>query len=151
MSNGPLRAMKTLTAGEGRTRVELFIYRSGASLLAVVCGEGHHLGAATLAQWKSPDPIHVQSLHGKGHKDHHLTDLLAPELARCSQRDCLCTGGIHLDDITSEEIQAILDNANQLVQRLRSMSESARGQPQSEAAHLTPEPPPKPSSEKKIT
>jgi len=109
---------KEHSEGEGRTVVRLRWGNAGSDLVLWFSGAGEHVGAVALGDFDARSGrAYVQCLSAPGHRD----DLIAREMALSASRRLrgrvLAFGGIHLEDITSEERAAILANAEKLLAR----------------------------------
>lgn len=109
-----MQRIQTVHAGRGRTRVWGELYEVGPDLLLLIGGEGLHIGAASLAERRSGEPLAARGISAAGHKEPELTDRLCVRLAEATGRRTLAVAGIHLDGITREEIDAIRANVEEL-------------------------------------
>lgn len=109
-----MKRIKKISAGNGRTRVEVEIFEVGSDLLAIIGGEGSHIGAATLAE-RVLDGIHSSTMCAPGHREAELTRQFSDAVASATGRRTLTIAGIHLDRITGSEIEAIRRNTRELV------------------------------------
>jgi hypothetical protein len=113
-----MQLIHAASAGRGRTRVRVELYRVGADLLAVLDGEGAHIGAATLAEAVSGETDHVATACARGHREAELTEYVSRTLSTATGRRTLTVAGIHLDRITKAEIEEIRANVRQVVRLL---------------------------------
>lgn len=88
-------------------------------------GDRPHIGCVVLA---SPRPSLRDSgavsatssvLNVVGHQDEHICRLLAEAAAKKMNAVAVCTGGFHVDGITEEQIQELMDCVNKLAEELR--------------------------------
>lgn len=83
-------------------------------------GEKPHIGTVVLAQPRSSlcndGRMSATSsiLNIAGHKDEFVCRKLAEKAAAELQTNVVCTGGIHVDNITSEQIQRVMDSIGHL-------------------------------------
>ena len=102
--------------GEGRTRVSMSVNRIGEDLIVCLFNEAGHIGAAAVADYSEKEnraSVSVITLSG------HMEDALASDAARrlceAGRRPVCVIAGIHLDDITKEEITEIVRNCEKLI------------------------------------
>lgn len=78
-------------------------------------GERPHIGCVVLAVPRpslgNPDAISATSsvLNVTGHKDEGICRQLAEAVAKRKNTVTVCTGGFHVDGITTEQIQELMD------------------------------------------
>lgn len=83
--------------------------------LHVSGGERPHIGCVVLAVPRpslcNPDAISATSsvLNVTGHKDEYICRQLAEAVAKRKNTVTVCTGGFHMDGITTEQIQELMD------------------------------------------
>jgi hypothetical protein len=123
-----MKHFKTVSAGRGRTRVRAELYRVGPDVLAVLGGEGAHVGAASLAEAVPGEGDHVTTIRARGHREAELTEYFSQALCSATGRRVVTIAGIHLDHISKAEIETIRANVVQLV-RLLDLDESAGAGP----------------------
>ena len=56
-----------------------------------------------------------------GHKDEYLCRKVAEQLCTAHGVTVVCTGGVHLDDITKEQIHEITEAIDEMTAALRSI------------------------------
>lgn len=98
-------------------------YRIGEEYcIHVSGGERPHIGCVVLAMPRpslcNPDVISATSsvLNVTGHKDEYLCRQLAENVAKRKNAVTVCTGGFHMDGITTEQIQELMDYIDQLTE-----------------------------------
>lgn len=110
--------MKPLVIGEGRTTLRYEIQRRGRDISVHIDGGASHLGSVSMAEGEA-----LQTLSFPGHEESRLTEPLAKKLAAVFPCRIIVSGGVHLDDITKEEIRRILQQneaaASELIIRLQ--------------------------------
>ena len=106
-----------VAGGEGRLRVEaLAVLVGGDLVVAIWGGTAPHVGAVALAQPRpSLDDPRVTLL---GHKDDVVAREAADRLAAASGRTAVVTAGLHVDDATVADRQALVANARACVGQL---------------------------------
>lgn len=99
--------------------IELEVRRLGPDLLAVLHSGAEHVGCVVLALPRPSlaDPQRTSCtssvLNRTGHKDEILCRMVAERLCICFETAVVCTGGIHFDEITEQQLR-----------QLRALSES---------------------------
>jgi hypothetical protein len=108
-----------LSEGTGRTKVSLSAQLIGSDLVVYIFNEGGHLGAVALADYSyEENRASTSVLTRLGHKDDAVAYDAAYRLCKRLRKPVCAIAGIHLDNITSEEIAAIIRNCNKLVDKL---------------------------------
>ena len=101
-----------ISAGKGRYTVRLESYDIGKDILIVITGgEEEHIGSATLIEAKG----HLQTMIKKGHQDHVVSEKMANIIYDTIEKDLLVVCGIHIDEASKEEIDILVDNAQECV------------------------------------
>ncbi len=108
-----------LTKGEGRARVNVTVNSMGSDLVVRIYNQNAHIGAVAIGDYDHEhERASVSVITRLGHKD----DALAREAARLlskSTRSPVCViAGVHLDNITTEEIDAILANSRTVIDEI---------------------------------
>lgn len=85
-------------------------------------GERPHIGCVVLAMprpsLRNPDVTSATSsvLNVTGHKDEYICRQFAETIAKRTNTVTVCTGGFHMDGITAEQIQELMDCIERLVE-----------------------------------
>lgn len=110
--NPPAGLPQHVAVGEGRTAVSLDLIFQGPDLLLTVTGGRAHVGATAVCAPPTADhPDPAPQIEAVGpHKEGPLAGDCARRLAAAAGRTCAVVAGVHQDDITSEEIAAVLAN-----------------------------------------
>lgn len=88
--------------GEGRTSLQIRAQDTGDGVVVTVTGDlGPHVGAVACAP-----PLSVTTF--QGHRDGELSGPIAARLAGLMHRPVVVVAGVHVDDITREEIDGVL-------------------------------------------
>ena len=104
--------------GEGRSVVRLRWEAVGPDLVLWFSGAGEHVGAVALGDFDARSGrAYVQCLSAPGHRDDLVARQMALEASRRLRGRVVAFGGIHLDDITSEERALVVANAERLLAR----------------------------------
>ena len=113
------RPVPPLRVGSNRAGVNLELIRQGRDFLLLVTGGTAHVGA--VAVWdsgKMRGPASVSEM--SGHREGRLALDCAEILGRASGRTVVAVVGIHQDDATRQEIEAIVANVRLGVRELAS-------------------------------
>jgi len=106
-----------ITKGEGRTRLSLSVQDFGGDLVVLICNENAHIGAVAVGEYDHTEKRASTSVITRlGHKDDAIAQKAAYLISRQTKRPSCVIAGVHLDDITEEEIRQFLANANSLVE-----------------------------------
>jgi hypothetical protein len=108
-----------LSEGTGRAKVSLSARWIGADLILCLFNEGGHLGAVAVADFsREENRASTSVLTRLGHKDDAVARNAAYKLCKRLRKPVCAIAGIHLDNITGEEIAVIMGNCDKLVDRL---------------------------------
>jgi hypothetical protein len=104
-------AEQELTRGEGRVRVNVAVDSLGSDLVVRIYNKNAHIGAVAIADYDyEHERASVSVITRLGHKDDALAGEAAYLLSKSIRRPVCVIAGVHLDDITREEIDEILAN-----------------------------------------
>ena len=102
--------------GEERTRVGMSVNRIGKDLIVCLFNDAGHIGAAAVADYaEKEDRASVSVITRLGHMEDALASDAARRLCKATRRPVCVIAGIHLDNITKEEIAKILENCEKLL------------------------------------
>ncbi|MFC1906891.1 hypothetical protein ACFLW8_02240 [Chloroflexota bacterium] len=102
--------------GRGRTRVSLWADYMGNDLVVCIYNEGAHLGAVAVAEYDFKEERACSSVITRlGHRDDEVAKKQAHIIARQTKKPVCVIAGIHLDDITQEEIVKILAEVDRMI------------------------------------
>jgi gallate decarboxylase subunit D len=106
----------SLTWGKGRTRLKLTASHLGDDLVVCIFNVNAHIGAVSLSEW---DSVHLRAstslITRLGHKDDSVAQAAAYKICKTLQRPVCVIAGIHLDDITPQEIKEFGVNSASIV------------------------------------
>ena len=106
-----------LAKGQGRTKVNLSTHYMGDDLVVRIYNENAHIGAVALGDYDHKERRASCSLITRlGHKDDAIAQRSAYLICKHIKKPVCVIAGIHLDDITEEEIEQILENTGNLVE-----------------------------------
>jgi hypothetical protein len=107
------------TAGTGRTRVSLQASNAGLDLVVRIYNKNAHIGAVAVGEYDlEHQRASVSVITRLGHKDDIIARKAAYEISRNTQKTVCTIVGIHLTDITEEEIDLFILNTGSLVDKL---------------------------------
>ena len=102
--------------GAGRTRVGMSVNRIGKDLIVCLFNEAGHIGAAAVADYcEKENRASVSVITRPGHMEDAAASDAARRLCKAVRRPVCVIAGIHLDDITKDEIAEILANCEKLI------------------------------------
>jgi hypothetical protein len=100
-----------LTKGEGRARVNVTVNSMGSDLVVRIYNQDAHIGAVAIGDYDyEHERASVSVITRLGHKDDALAGEAAYLLSKSIKRPVCVIAGVHLDNITGEEIEKILAN-----------------------------------------
>lgn len=106
-----------LTVGKGRTKVSLTANRLGDDLVVFICNEQAHIGAVAMGEYDHEhERASVSVLTRLGHKDDVIAQRAAYLISKFFRASVCVIAGVHLDNITGEEIKALVENASVAVE-----------------------------------
>jgi hypothetical protein len=98
-----------LTKGEGRARVSVTVNSMGSDLVVRIYNQDAHIGAVAVGDYDyEHQRASVSVITRLGHKDDALAREAAYLLSKSLRRPVCVIAGVHLDNITAEEIDEIL-------------------------------------------
>ena len=112
---------------ERDTGIELSVraQQTGKDWTVIITGgTAPHIGCAVLAvprpslQGDGKQSSTASVLNVTGHKDEEICRYIAERLASKTGRTVVCTGGVHLDGITPEEIRAVRDMTGKMTENV---------------------------------
>lgn len=107
----------TLTTGKGRTRISLEASDIGQDLVIRIFNAAAHIGAVAIGEYDLQSTrVSVSLITRLGHKDDVIARKAADAICRHTHRPVCVIAGVHLDNITVEEINRLVDNSSQIVQ-----------------------------------
>lgn len=108
-----------LATGKERTRVNLLASHMGNDLLVSIYNENAHVGAVAVGEYDHNEKrVSCSVLTRLGHKDDNVAYEAAHEISNVTKKPVCVVAGIHLDEITINEIDNVLQNARTLVAQL---------------------------------
>jgi hypothetical protein len=108
-----------LTKGEGRARVNVTVSSMGSDLVVRIYNQGAHIGAVAVGDYDyEHERASVSVVTRLGHKDDALAGEAAYLLSKSMRRPVCVIAGVHVDNITGEEIDKILANTKLAVSEI---------------------------------
>ncbi|MGD9899460.1 MAG: hypothetical protein AB7T22_10070 [Calditrichaceae bacterium] len=106
--------------GKEKQRVNLLCLEVGRDLQIIISGGESHIGAIGLGICYDLDKAKANSsvISVHGHKEDDLVKKAAYRLSKALRRNVAVSAGIHYDDLTGDDISAILANVDRLIDRL---------------------------------
>jgi len=105
-----------ITKGEGRTRISLSAQGFGDDLVVFIYNENAHIGAVAVGEYDHRENRTSTSVITRlGHKDDAIAQEAAYLISKHTKRPSCVVAGVHLDNITEEEVQKFLENTNSMV------------------------------------
>jgi len=100
-----------LIKGEGRARVNVTVDSMGSDLVVRIYNQEPHIGAVAVGDYDhEQERASVSVVTRLGHKDDTLAKEAAYLLSKSTRRPVCVIAGVHLDNITAEEIDRIVAN-----------------------------------------
>jgi gallate decarboxylase subunit D len=107
-----------LNQGEGRTQVKLQASVLGHDLVVCIFNAAAHIGAVSIGEYDfGHSRASVSVVTRLGHKDDALAQKAAYLISKTTHKPVCVIAGVHLDDITQEEITAIMQNTALLLEK----------------------------------
>jgi len=107
-----------LSAGVGRTKINLSARYMGDDLVVLIHNEQAHIGAVAIADYDhDKDRVSISVVTRLGHKDDAVAQKAAYRIGNHMKKPVCVIAGIHLDKVTEEEIRQIVGNSDKLVIR----------------------------------
>jgi hypothetical protein len=108
-----------LTKGEGRARVNVTLNSMGSDLVVRIYNQNAHIGAVAVGDYDyEHERASVSVITRLGHKDDALAREAAYLLSKAIRRPVCVIAGVHLDNITREEIDEILANTKAAISEI---------------------------------
>ena len=105
-----------ISRGEGRTEVQLKAQWMGSDPVIFISNKNAHIGAVSVGEY---DPVTERTstsmITRLGHKDDAVAQGAAYRISKAWKKPVCVIAGIHLEDISSQEIGEILRYAQSLV------------------------------------
>ena len=106
-------------AGKGRTKVSLSAQWLGKDLIVCLFNGQGHLGAVAVADFcHAENRASTSVITRLGHKEDAVARNAAHTLCREFKKPVCAIAGIHVDDISEQEIAEIVQNCDSLVEKL---------------------------------
>ncbi len=104
------------SSGSDRTGVSLSAFYQGNGLVVCIFNANAHIGAVAVADYDHKEGRAFSSVMTlTGHRDDEVAKKQAHIIARHTKKPVCVIAGIHLDDVTLEEIKALQDEVDKMV------------------------------------
>jgi hypothetical protein len=111
-----------LTEGKGRARVTVTVNSMCSDLVVRIYNQDAHIGAVAVGDYDyEHERVSVSVITRLGHKDDALAGEAAYLLSKAVRRPVCVIAGVHLDNITAEEIDKILANTKIVIREIISV------------------------------
>jgi len=108
----------TLTEGEGRTSISLIAENMGDDRIITVRNQKAHIGAIALGEYDfANERASVSVITRLGHKDDAIARQAAYSISKRLKKSVCVIAGVHVDNITGDEIEKILENSARAVEK----------------------------------
>jgi gallate decarboxylase subunit D len=105
-----------LKKGEGRNTLYLRGVVIGDDITVFIYNDFGHIGAVSIGEYDSEHKrASVSVITRLGHKDDFIAQKAAYAICKSTQKTVCIIAGVHLPEITQDEIKAILKNAELIV------------------------------------
>ncbi len=105
--------------GNGRCEVRLLAFSMGQELVVCLYNGNAHLGAIAVGEY---DPVSGRAstsvITRTGHKDDAVAVETAHTIAKATRNAVCVMAGIHIDNVTPQEIQQVVENCREAVGEL---------------------------------
>jgi len=109
----------SFTTGKERTLVNLQATTMGDGLVVRIFNENAHIGAVSIGEYDFTNQrASVSVVTRLGHKDDVVAQKAAHSISKFTRKTVCVVTGIHLDNITTDEMTRILENSDQLLKEL---------------------------------
>lgn len=109
----------SITEGKERTKVSLQATTMGDGLVVRIYNEHPHIGAVSIGEYDFTNQrASVSVMTRLGHKDDAVAQKAAHSISKSTRKTVCVVTGIHLDNITTDEISKIMENSDHLVEEL---------------------------------
>ena len=106
-----------LARGEGRTRIKLLSNSMGDDLVVYIYNDKAHVGAVAMAEHDSQSGrVSTSVITRPGHKDDAIAAKAAHAIGKAVRGPVCVIAGVHIDNITQEEIDTVTANAEAVVE-----------------------------------
>lgn len=120
-----MKSMK-LSRGTGRIRVQLSIQQIGNDWVVFLFNRQGHIGAVAVADYDFKEKRASTSVLTRlGHKDDQVAYNAAYRLCKQLRKPVCAIAGIHVDDISKDEIAEIAGNCDALVEKCIQLASGA--------------------------
>lgn len=106
----------SLTQGEGKFEVKLRASALGNDMAVSIFNFAAHIGAVAIGEFDfEHNRASVSVVTRLGHKDDAIAQKAAYQICKSTQKPVCVIAGVHLDNITIDEINKIMENVTILI------------------------------------
>jgi hypothetical protein len=107
----------TVIKGTGRTQIRLEYFLMGNDVVVRIFNQYAHIGAVAIGEYDARNKrASVSVVTRLGHKDDAIAQKAAYLISKTTQKTVCVIAGVHLDDITLEEINIFQENAGIVIE-----------------------------------
>jgi len=107
----------TIIKGTGRTQISLEHFLMGNDVVVQIFNQYAHIGAVAIGEYDAKNKrASVSVVTRLGHKDDALAQKAAYLICKSTQKTVCIIAGVHLDDITLEEIKIFQKNGDIIIE-----------------------------------
>lgn len=102
--------------GTGRTEVRLSARYLGSALIVTIYNDNAHLGAVAVGDYDhKEDRAYSSVITLTGHRDDEIAKKQAHAIARHTKKPVCVIAGVHVDEVTKDEIGQILNEVDRAI------------------------------------
>lgn len=103
----------------GRVSITVEQHQMGDDIIVLMYNENSHIGSVAVGDYYAPSEYSSCSVITRvGHKESGIATQAAEKIAKVTQRPVTVIAGIHLDDITIDEIKTVLQICDRQINAL---------------------------------
>lgn len=107
----------TIIKGTGRTQISLEHFLMGNDVVVQIFNQYAHIGAVAIGEYDAKNKrASVSVVTRLGHKDDAIAQKAAYLICKSTQKTVCVIAGVHLDDITLEEIKIFQKNGDIIIE-----------------------------------
>lgn len=108
----------SLTQGNGKFEVKLQASSLGNDLVVCIFNSAAHIGAVAIGEYDfEHNRASVSVVTRLGHKDDAIAQKAAYLISKSTRKPVCVIAGVHLDNITIDEINKIMENVTPLIDK----------------------------------
>jgi gallate decarboxylase subunit D len=108
----------SLTQGSGKFEVKLQAFSLGNDLVVSIYNSAAHIGAVAIGEFDfEHNRASVSVVTRLGHKDDAIAQKAAYLISKSTRKPVCVIAGVHLDNITVDEIDQLIENVTLLIDK----------------------------------